>query len=72
MVDFDQLVRPEISISVWEGEIKRNPKVATEYFWVELESFANDLGGIATERQFFLIYQKGKDLMEFIIIYYTF
>ena len=54
MVDFDQLVRPEISISVWEGEIKRNPKVATEYFWVELESLANDLGGIATERQFFL------------------
>ena len=54
MVDFDQLVRPEISISVWEGEIKRNPKVATEYFWVELESLGNDLGGIATERQFFL------------------
>ena len=38
MVDFDQLVRPELSISVWEGEVKRNPKVATEYFWVELES----------------------------------
>ena len=54
MVDFDQLVRPEISISVWEGEIKRNPKVATEYFWVELESLGKDLGGIATERQFFL------------------
>ena len=54
MVDFDQLVRPEISISVWEGEIKRNPKVATEYFWVELESLGNDLGGIATERQFFM------------------
>lgn len=54
MVDFDQLVRPELSISVWEGEIKRNPKVATEYFWVELESLGNDLGGIATERQFFL------------------
>ena len=54
MVDFDQLVRPELSISVWEGEIKRNPKVATEYFWVELESLGNDLGGVATERQFFL------------------
>ena len=54
MVDFDQLVRPEISISVWEGEIKRNPKVATEYFWVELESLGNDLGGIASERQFFM------------------
>ena len=54
MVDFDQLVRPEISISVWEGEIKRNPKVATEYFWVELESLGNDLGGVASERQFFL------------------
>ena len=54
MVDFDQLVRPEISISVWEGEIKRNPKVATEYFWVELESLGNDLGVIATERQFFM------------------
>ena len=53
MVDFDQLVRPELSISVWEGEIKRNPKVATEYFWVELESLGNDLGGIANERQFF-------------------
>jgi len=54
MVDFDQLVRPEISISVWEGEIKRNPKVATEYFWVELESLGNDLGGVASERQFFM------------------
>ena len=54
MVDFDQLVRPELSISVWEGEIKRNPKVATEYFWVELESLGNDLGGIANERQFFM------------------
>ena len=54
MVDFDQLVRPELSISVWEGEVKRNPKVATEYFWVELESLGNDLGGVANERQFFL------------------
>ena len=54
MVDFDQLVRPELSISVWEGEIKRNPKVATEYFWVELESLGNDMGGVATEKQFFL------------------
>ena len=53
MVDFDQLVRPELSISVWEGEVKRNPKVATEYFWVELESLGNDLGGVANERQFF-------------------
>ena len=54
MVDFDQLVRPELSISVWEGEIKRNPKVATEYYWVELESLGNDLGGVANERQFFM------------------
>ena len=54
MVDFDQLVRPELSISVWEGEVKRNPKVATEYFWVELESLGNDLGGVANERQFFM------------------
>ena len=44
MVDFDQLVRPEISISVWEGEIKRNPKVATEYFWVELETEVKIIG----------------------------
>lgn len=53
MVDLDQIVKPEISISVWEGEIKRNPRVATEYFWVELESLGNDLGGIASEGQFF-------------------
>ena len=54
MVDFDQLVRPELSVSVWEGEINRNPKVATEYFWVEIESLGNDLGGVANERQFFM------------------
>jgi len=54
MVDFDQMVRPELSISVWEGKIEKNPKVATEYFWVELESIGNDLGGVASEKQFFL------------------
>ena len=54
MVDFDQMVLPELSISVWEGEINRNPKVATDYFWVELESIGNDLGGVASENQFFL------------------
>ena len=53
MVDFDQIVRPEISINVWEGKIKKDPEICTEYFWVELESFCNDLGGIATEKQFF-------------------
>ena len=54
MVDFDQMVRPELSISVWEGAINKNPKVATDYFWVELESIGNDLGGVASEKQFFL------------------
>ena len=54
MVDFDQMVSPELSISVWEGKIEKNPKVATDYFWVELESIGNDLGGVASEKQFFL------------------
>ena len=54
MVDFDQMVRPELSISVWNGKIEKNPKIATEYFWVELESLGNDLGGVASEQQFFL------------------
>ncbi len=54
MVDFDQMVSPELSISVWEGKIEKNPKVATDYFWVELESIGNDLGGVASENQFFL------------------
>ena len=53
MVDFDQIVRPEIAINVWEGKIKKEPEICTEFFWVELECFCNDLGGIATEKQFF-------------------
>ena len=53
MVDFDQIVRPEIAVNVWEGKIKKEPEICTEFFWVELECFCNDLGGIATEKQFF-------------------
>jgi len=53
MVDFDQLVRPEIAINVWEGKIKKEPSISTEFYWVELESLCNDLGGIASEKQFF-------------------
>ena len=49
MVDFDQSVRPESSLNVLEGENKRDPKVATQYFSYELKSLSDDLGGIANE-----------------------
>ena len=44
MVDFDQIVRPEMSMNVWGGRIKKEPEICT------------DLGGTQLKNSFFIIF----------------
>ena len=49
MVDFDHSVRSDTSLNFVKGEIKKEPRVATQFFSYELGSLTADLGGMANE-----------------------